>query len=138
MFTVLLFFRWSCRRECDLPVLFLCHLDSKAVIFIFRKLNIHIGSCILKMHNEVMYGLNKKIFFRNLGLESAIIKLCFSFLNSNCFLKSPNSRASTFRFTEVSVIVRHQNLKHGHCAPSSVHYCNTTFLSTDSVKKEKF
>ena len=28
MFTVLLFFRWICRRESDLPVLFLCHLYS--------------------------------------------------------------------------------------------------------------
>ena len=67
------------------------------MILIFQKLNIHIGSRILKMHNEVMYGLNKKILFRNLGLESAIIKLSFPFLNSNCFLKSPNSRASRFK-----------------------------------------
>ena len=28
MFTVLLFFRWICRRESDLPVLLLRHLDS--------------------------------------------------------------------------------------------------------------
>ena len=38
MFTVLLFFRWICRRESDLPVLLLRHLDSSPEYKIFISL----------------------------------------------------------------------------------------------------
>ena len=49
MFTVLLFFQWICRRESDLPVLFLRHLDSSPQVgdFLMKFNSVYSSICVI-------------------------------------------------------------------------------------------
>ena len=86
MFTVLLFFRWICRRESDLPVLFLRHLDSSCPVFWIAVILTGVRwYCDFDLYfaNNWWYGASFHWFLATCmsSLEWCLFRVLYAFLN---------------------------------------------------------